>query len=436
MNADAPPVPVAGASSLWRALVDRRPPTTQALTGVLLVILIVAGVVLRIQNVGYPFGQYFDENQYVEAAHQFLIGVPDVGECCHPPLGKLFIGIGMVMLGNNPAGWRFAPLCFGLQCLVLVFLIASSLFEDRRAGWFAAAFMAADGFYLSYSRAALPDMSLACLVLWSMLAAVTARGWAGVLGCALLVGLAASIKWVGVLVGLPACLAILLLRRAPWYTIFSFALVPFVHLAIWMVGLALIGHPNGPADVLAEIHRRAQIHLGFEHGVNPLESAWYTWLVLYHPIIIKSAHVGAKVRLASSVGNPVLWIAGDACLLALALGGGAVALSAKWRQRWRSCFDHRFSKAVAIVGACWVSMMLLWFTRRITTYWYHYLTPWGVALVLMGGVAARVERRHPKAMLWFVMLVMIVFIYFAPVWAELPISAAAARRRLVFPLWW
>ncbi len=436
MNADASPVRAAGPSSAWKALADWLPPTGHPATAILLVVMIVAGVILRIQNVGYPFTQGFDEPQYVSAAHQFLIGVPDTGECCHPPLGKLLIGVGMVIEGNTPLGWRFMPLCLGLQCIVLVFLIASSLFEDRRAGWFAAAFMAADGFFLSYSRASLPDMSLACLVLWSMLAAVTARGWAGVVTCAVLVGLAASIKWVGVLVGLPACVAILLLRRAPWTTIFSFALVPFVHLAVWMLGLALIGHANGPVDVVHEMQRRAGIHLGFEHGVNPLESAWYTWLALYHPIVIKSARLGSTVRLASSVGNPALWIAGDACLLGLAVLGGALLLSPAWRQRWRAWSDATFSKALAITGICWVSMMLLWFTRRITTYWYHYLTPWGVALVLLGGVAARLDRRHPRAMLGFVLLVLVVFIYFAPVWAELPISVSAARRRLVFPLWW
>jgi len=130
-----------------------------------------------------------------------------------------------------------------------VFLIARSLFEDRRAGWLAAAFMAVDGFYLCYSRAALPDIILACTVLWCMLAAVSARGWAGVLACAVLVGLAASIKWVGLLVGLPACFAILILRRAPWYSLAAFAVVPLVHVAVWMLGLWMIGQAHDPLAV-------------------------------------------------------------------------------------------------------------------------------------------------------------------------------------------
>ncbi len=436
MNVDALLARAIRLASLgWKAVVARAPRLSHPVTGPLLAIMIVGGVVLRIQNVGYPFHYGFDEHQYVGAAHQFLIGEPDAAECCHPPLSKLLIGVGMVLFGNNPVGWRFAPLCFGLQSIVLAYLIGSSLFDDRRAGWLSAAFMAADGFFLSYSRLAVPDMILACLVLWCMFAAINARGWGGVLSCAVLVGITASIKWVGLLVGLPACFAILILRRAPWYSMVSFAVVPFVHLAIWMIGLRLIGHPNDPMAVWEEMRRRQQIHLGFAHGTNPLESHWYTWLVLYHPIVIKSARAGGKIRLASSVGNPLLWVAADVSLLALPVLGAAVALSVRARERWKQVFDVRSSKALAILAVSWVSMMLLWFSGRITTYWYHYLTPWGLAIILIAGVFARLDRRFPKAVLIFVLLVLAISIYFAPVWAEIPITASAAYRRLIFPLW-
>ena len=423
------------ASSAWKALVAWGPRLSHPATGLLLALMIVAGVVLRIQHVGYPFHYCFDEDQFIGAAHQFLIGVPDKGECCHPPLAKLLMGVGMLLLGNNPMGWRFAPLCFGLQTIVLVFLIASSLFEDRRAGWLAAAFVAADGFYLSYSRLAFPEGMLTCINLWCMFAAISARGWGGVLVCALLVGLAASIKWVGLLVGLPACFAILLLRRAPWYTIAAFAIVPFVHLGVWMIGLRLIGHPNDPMSVWAAIRERMNLHLGFAHHTNPAESAWYTWPFLYHPLIVKTSQVGAKVRLASGIGNPVLWVASHLCFVTLIVTGTAAALNARWRERWRRWFDVRFTKAVAILVASWICMMLLWISGRIVTYWYHYLTSWGFTLILLAGLTARLDRRYPKQVLSFVLLVLAVFIYFAPVWAEIPISLAAAHRRLIFPLW-
>jgi dolichyl-phosphate-mannose--protein O-mannosyl transferase len=424
------------ASSGWKAALARVPRMSHPATGYLLVLAIVGGVVLRIQNVGYPFHPGLDEDQWAGAAHQFLICVPDTGECCHPPLAKLLIGVGMLLCGNNPMGWRFAPLCFGLQSIVLAFLIASSLFKDRRAGWLAAAFIAADGFYIAFSRDAFPEGILACLNLWALLAAITARGWAGVLACAVLVGLAASVKWVGLLVGLPACFAIIVLRRVPWYTMVSFVVVPFVHLAVWMIGLKLIGHPNDPMSVWDEIRHRQSLHLGFPHHTNPMESAWYTWLVMYHPIVIKSAYLGTKARLASSVGNPLLWITADGCLLALPVVGAAWALRARgWRERWSRWFDSDANKALAILGVAWLSMMLLWISERIVTYWYHYMTPWGLAITLVAGVVSRLDRRFPKRVLMFVLLVLAVSMYFAPVWAEIPISVSAVHRRLIFPMW-
>jgi dolichyl-phosphate-mannose-protein mannosyltransferase len=436
MNAEAPSAaPEGWLSRTWRAVAAHGPRLSHPATGVLLALMIAGGVALRIQNVGYPLHYCFDESQFAGAAHQFLIGVPATAECCHPPLAKLLIGAGMLIYGDNPMGWRFSVLCFGLQSIVLAFLIGQSLFEDRRAGWLAAAFMAADGFFLSYSRLAFSEGFLTCLALWSMLAAVTARGWGGVLASAVLAGLSGSVKWSGMQVVLPACFAVWALRRAPRWSILAFAAVPVVHLGVWMLGLGLSGQPNGLAAVVAAIRERQRLHLGFVHGANPLESPWYSWLVLYHPLVIKSAVDGAKIRIASTVGNPVLWIAADLSLLALAVTGAAAAFSRRWRDGWQRLFTPAFTRAVAILGVAWVSMMLLWFTRRIVTYWYHYLASWGFALILLGGLVARFDRRYPRAVLALVALALAAFAYFAPVWAELPISRAAAYRRLIFPLW-
>jgi hypothetical protein len=105
------------------------------------------------------------------------------------------------------------------------------------------------------------------------------------------------------------------------------------------------------------------------------------------------------------------------------------------RKRWQKFFDAHATKAIAILGVAWVSMMLLWFSGRITTYWYHYLTPYGLMLALLGGVVARLDRHYPKEVLTFVAAALGVAIFFAPVWAEIPISSAAANQRLFMPKW-
>ena len=176
---------------------------------------------------------------------------------------------------------------------------------------------------------------------------------------------------------------------------------------------------------------------GLAHGVNPLESAWYVWLVLYHPIVLKSAQVGRGDRLASSVGKSGALdrrgrlSPGAAC--ARRRGGAQPSLArAVARLVRRSLAQPGFGDP----GVSSLSMKLIWFNRRITTYGYHYLTPWGIALVLLAGA-----RRAPRSPLpragagrpcWRKLA---VFIYFAPVWAELPLSVSAAHRRLVFPMW-
>jgi dolichyl-phosphate-mannose-protein mannosyltransferase len=421
--------------SIWRAVVARLPTFSEPATGGIVLLMIVAGIVLRIQRVGHPFYFGFDEEQMVTAARQFLVGVPDTGECCHPPLSKVMISASILVFGDNPLAWRFPALLLGLQSIVLVFLIAKSLFNDSRAGWLAAAFLAADGFAIAFSRDAFPEGMMTCFVLWSMLAAVTARGWAGVLTCAVLVGLAGSIKWSGFQVGLPACFAILILRRVPWYSIFAFALVPIVHLGVWMMGLSLIGHDSDPMSVFDEIRLRQSRHLGFVRFANPLESVWYTWFYIHHPIVLKAASEAGKVRLASSVSNVLLFFASDLCLAGLPILGAAYAFSGRVRQRFEAWWGAGHGKALLILGVSWVSMMLLWFSGRISSYWYHYLTPYGFAVLLTAGVVHRFDRRHGKAVLVFVVLLLAVFVYFAPVWGELPISVSGAHRRLIFELW-
>jgi dolichyl-phosphate-mannose-protein mannosyltransferase len=424
------------ARSGGKAVLAWSPRMSHPATGYLLVLMVLAGIVLRIQNIGasYKFG--FDEVWQVPAARQFLVGLPDTGECCHPPLSKLLVAVGMLAVGDNPAGWRLVALCLGIQDIVLVFLIASSLFKDLRAGWLAAAFMAADGFNLAFSRDAFPESMMTPFVLWALLAAVTARGWGGVLVCAVMTGLAGSIKWSGFVIGLPACIAILMLRRVPWYTLVSFAVVPLVHLGVWMIGLKLIGHPYDPSSVWAEILRRKSLHLAFQHGANPSESAWYTWFFLYHPLMLKSAYSGSTARLASSVAHPLLMFTTNGVLLLLPVAGAAWVLRIRnWRERWSRWFDAPSNKALVILWVAWLSMMLLWISGRIVEYWYHYLTPWDLAIPLVAGVFARLDRRFPKTVLVYVVLVLAVFVYFAPVWAEIPISIEAAHRRLIFPLW-
>jgi dolichyl-phosphate-mannose--protein O-mannosyl transferase len=126
----------------WRALTPARRATT-----VILGAMIVAGVGLRLWDIGAPPRFTFDEHHFIPNARHYLLGQPDVND--HPPLGKLFIAAGMLLFGDNPTGWRAASLILGLQTLVVAATLARALFGARRAAWFAAAFFAGDGFFVA-----------------------------------------------------------------------------------------------------------------------------------------------------------------------------------------------------------------------------------------------------------------------------------------------
>jgi dolichyl-phosphate-mannose-protein mannosyltransferase len=404
-------------------------------TSTILAFMIVGGVVLRIQGILLPYEHTFDEVLYVDPAHHYLLGVPDLSDC-HPPLSKLLLGVGLLLFGHNPLGWRFMAVCFGVQSVFLAYWLACALFENKRAGWFAAALVAADGFFIAYSRTGLPDGVLNCFVLWSMLAAVTARGWRGVLASGILIGAAVSIKWNGLMVGLPALVAVLLLRRARWYAIFAFAAVPFVHWAIWVGGLHLMGHPSDFKSLWTVVLGFFKMHVDLGHRTNPLASPWYSWIYLYHPIVVKLSNYGLKARYASAAGNPLVWFTAAPVVILLPIVAGVMATRAGWRKLWAKWFDRTFTKALAILATGWAAMLAPWTVGGGTyTYWYHYMPSYSFALLLLAGGMARVERRWPQVVFFFAAFVVAVFIFYAPVWGEFLISTGAANRRLIFLPW-
>ena len=75
---------------------------TERFVSVCLGIMIVGGVVIRIQGVPWPNWFTFDEEPFVKNAHNYALGVPDSND--HPPFGKLIISLGMLIFGYNSLG--------------------------------------------------------------------------------------------------------------------------------------------------------------------------------------------------------------------------------------------------------------------------------------------------------------------------------------------
>jgi len=90
----------------------------------------------------YETGFVFDESYYVKAARKMLVGEPSNNE--HPPLAKALILLGIILFGDNPAGWRIFPIVTSSISVLLVYRTALLLTKRKVAALSASLLFATD----------------------------------------------------------------------------------------------------------------------------------------------------------------------------------------------------------------------------------------------------------------------------------------------------
>ncbi|MCU1436953.1 MAG: hypothetical protein JWP66_40 [Naasia sp.] len=251
---------------------------------------------LRFPGLGSPGTLMFDETFYVKDAWTILnlgyeSGWPTTGDVdaefaagnvdmftgkasyvAHPPLGKWLIALGIAAFGpEDPFGWRFSVAVAGTLAVLLLALIATSLFRNPLLGTLAGGLFAIDGHAIVLSRVALLDnfvmlfglAGFACVLLdrrWfdrRMAAAAPAEGgspgwgpslawrpWLVAAGVAF--GLQTGVKWSGLyfLAGFAVYVLVgdaLARRRAgvgPWLPVTVLRQGPLAFLALVPAALA------------------------------------------------------------------------------------------------------------------------------------------------------------------------------------------------------
>jgi dolichyl-phosphate-mannose-protein mannosyltransferase len=423
---------VAAAKQSWATL-----STAERFVTVCLGLMIVGGIIIRIQGVPWPTWFTFDEEPFVKNAHNYALGIPDNND--HPPFGKLLISVGMLVFGYNSLGWRFVPLLFGLQTILLAYWLGRLVFGNKRAGWMAAAFVAADGFFISYSRSGLLDGTMVSLMLWGVVAGAAARTWKGVIAAGVLLGLSTSIKWSGAMGAIPTAVAILMLRRVSIWSVLWLGVVPVVHTLVWMGALKLTNKPSDPVSTWKVIIDLYKHHLQLGNYKNELSSPWYGWPILMHPVVIKASTSGLKSRYSSSVGNLVLWATSTLFVVGFPLATAVVAIRSRFQRYWLAVLGSWTTRGVLVMLVGWFAFMAPWLATRSTrgnyTFSHYYLPCYAFLLVALAGVAAHLERKHAKLIAIYVGCALAMALWFAPVWGEFPITTASSNLRLWFHNW-
>ncbi len=413
--------------------------------GVTIVVLIGIGIYLRLRHFGFPSTFLFDEHHFVENARRYLDHRSDEND--HPPLGKLVIAAFMARLGDNPVGWRAAALVAGMGTLILGAAAGARLFRTPLAACSTAALLSADGFFISYSRAALLDGFLAmCAIAALLMSTLPVTAWTALAG-GLLAGVAMNIKFSGLGVIPPLCLA-LVLSRQDWKrkvalgALFT-ATAMASYVALYAYGLSVARHSATPSDVVADTWRLLVHHAELTDMKNPMTSGWVTWALPWRPIVLYGGGRLDAVRVITSLGNLATWWAAVAvgCLSlgAIVRSGTAATLNPGPPEPGTSprvsAFVAEQGRSVLLALAVSLGFLAPWVMTHRDSYIYHFLPSYAGLVVLLGGYLGWVHARAPFAVLLFLLVVLLVAAFYAPVWATIPVTSNALRWRLLLESW-
>ena len=366
----------------------------------------------------------------------------------HPPLGKLIMGGGIILFGNDPFGWRVMSAVVGAVGIVLAYGLGWLVTGQRAVGLLTAGLLLLDTMYFLYSRMGLVDIFLAVLTLGTLLAfawylktpAERAHGPLLVLGAML--GLSIATKWSAAygafFIGLVVLWRLVQMWRASrtddasagtraafWRHV---VLVP-VALGVFPVVAYLGAHVpfflagNGWDDFVGL--QRAILQFQTNLNDSPrTASPWWTW-----PLDVRSVWFGTRnladdrIAITYALGNPFLYWA-----FLPAVAWTAV----RW---WRS--GSYVALTVLLVG--FFGQWLPWALVGRSSYLYHFLpaVPFGclaVAATLVHLIRTFPDWRRTLA-IEYVVLVALAFAFFYPVVSYYPISDHAYELRLWLSSW-
>ncbi len=409
--------------------------------GIVLTAMVALGLALRAHHLGVPDTLKWDESHYVETARSYL--AHEYAWNDHPPLGKLIISLSMKLLGDTPFAWRLPSLFFGVANIGLIAWLTHIVFQSRHAAVIAAAFVAVDGFFIAYSRAALLDGMIVAMGVGALALVLSGRRFWHVLVAGVLAGGAASCKLNGlvfVAVALGVCVATRAMRR------FAFVL-PISSLAVFYAqcayGLHLAGRSGSIAAVVAENRAMFLHHLSYT-VVHPASSRWYTWFLPLRPIFLRhDVDVDGSMRVLLTLGHPLLWWGSSAAVVMAAAGllrlGPKRLLQEVFSSRDEASSRDDVSsgspRATFWVLAAWAGPVVFWMPSLRDSYVYHYFPAYAFALVLLAGLAARLYERRRLLALIGIVVVAEVAVFYSPVWGELPIAPEPLNARLFIPAW-
>lgn len=408
--------------------------------------VVAVALLLRLWNLGQPPGTVFDESWYTFDAVAYLgggafrptpplVAIRDDSTPEHPPLGKWLIAAGVGPY-DRPVGWRLPSVVFGVAGVLLVYLLALTLWRSPWWAGLAGLLVALDGVHVVQSRLAMLDIFMSTFVTGAVLCAVLeyqrrkgvpvpavtgnrVLGSRYLLGTGVLLGAAVATKWTALFVLGPVIVLGLVglaapapgedgsTRRQALNLAMSLLVAP---LAVYLASYTTFFVQHGPAVGQFLALQRAMFHHHWSYAhLQVQSSAPISWPLLAHPILY--VRDSAATREVVLVGNPLLWWGFLAALPLLAY----------------RVVRHRGWQELVVVGG-YLLLYGPWLVIPRTQFLFYMLP--AVPFMALGVVAALRSLPAPAARrlgLGVAIAAVVVGAAYAPVWLYLPAPAAWLR---------
>ncbi len=414
------------------------------------------------EEFSYRNSTYFDEIYHARTAYEYKEGLYSY-ENTHPPLGKAFITLGMIIFGVNPFGWRIAGTLFGIIMVPLMYMFGKRMFGKTEFAAVTCILMSFDFMHYTQTRIATIDVFVVLFIIlmyyfmykyhcMSFYDTKLTKTFIPLGLSAIAMGLGCASKWTGVYAGLG--LAVIFFytmyvryreycyakknvagetngishkyitdnfAKLFWKTI-GYCVIMFIGVAGTIYTLSYIpfvGNNEAPTDLIGKmLYNQEQMFSYhstciFEH---PYSSRWFEWPFMFRPIWYYSGNISETVAEGiSAFGNPLVWWFGIAAFFYIAY------IAYKKRD-----------KLAMFLTVSYLAQLLPWTLVARTTFIYHYF-PCVPFVVLMnvyclylwahkGGTRKKPLKNKMNVIWIYTIAVVVLFAMFYPVISGAPVD--------------
>lgn len=397
----------------------------------------------------YMNSTYFDEIYHARTGYEFIHKMP-VYEWTHPPLGKIFISLGIRLFGMTPFGWRFAGTLFGVLMVPVIYIFAKLLLKKTHFAALAGISFAFDFMHFVQTRIATIDVYVTFFIILmylfmyiysqkSFFDTPFKKTLIPLMLCGISTGCAIACKWTGIYAALGIALIFfftlikrikeyIFVKKNPYSTHYEilntfpkyimktliFCCIFFIAIPVIIYALSYIPYLAANGENWQGILKN-QIDIFTYHSktvvesTHPYSSSWYTWPFMFRPIwyYSNSFENGLKAGI-SAFGNPLVWWVGIFSAIFCLV----------------SAIQKKDKTALFLLIA-YAANFLPWVPITRTTFIYHYF-PSVPFIVLMNcysfSVLSSGHKCEKFSLVVYITAVIIMFAAFYPVLSGIPVN--------------